>query len=134
MTSSQPAKLLNVSLWLAQALQALLYVGTGIFKLVTPIPELAALWPWAGEQPHLVPVTAVADLLGGLGLLLPALLRLRPGLTRLAALGCAVLQVAAISFHFWRGEQANTPFNFVLLALAVFVFWGREKAPVRARG
>ena len=55
MTFSPSPKLLNVCLWLAQAPLALLYVGTGIFKLLTPIPELAALWPWAGEQPAWCP-------------------------------------------------------------------------------
>ncbi|MBX0290525.1 DoxX family protein [Hymenobacter sp. HSC-4F20] len=131
MTSSQPARWLHVSLWLVQALLSLLFIGTGIFKLFTPISTLATMWPWAGEQPGLVPVTAVADLLGGLGLAGPALARMRPQqLTRLAALGCALLQLCAIAFHFARGEQANTPFNFVLLVLAVFVWWGRGKAPI----
>ena len=134
MTSSQPPQALNVSLWLVQALLALLFVGTGLFKLLTPIPKLAALWPWAGEQPGLVPLTAAADLLGGLGLVVPALARIRPQqLTRLAALGGAALQLAAIGFHFSRGEQANTPFNFGLLALALFVWWGRGKAPLWVR-
>jgi hypothetical protein len=36
----------------------------------------------------------------------------------------------AIVFHFTRGEGANTPFNFVLAALALFVAWGRRsRAP-----
>ncbi|RTQ45390.1 DoxX family protein [Hymenobacter gummosus] len=131
MTSPQPTRTLNVLLWLVQTLLALLFVGTGLFKLFTPIRELAALWPWAGEQPGLVPLTAAADLLGGLGLVGPALLRIRPQpLTRLAALGCAALQAAAITFHLMRGEQTNTPFNFALLALVLFVFWGRGKAPL----
>jgi hypothetical protein len=129
-----PSRAIRVALWLIQGLLALLFVGTGVFKLVTPIPTLASRWPWAGEQPGLVPLTATADLLGGLGLIVPALTRIRPQpLTRLAALGCAALQGGALAFHFWRGEQANTPFNFGLLALALFVWWGRGKAPIRAR-
>jgi len=51
----------------------------------------------------------------------------------LAALGCAALQLCAIVFHFSRGEGANTPFNFLLVALSLFVFWGRRKAPVLSR-
>ena len=46
----------------------------------------------------------------------------------LAALGCALFQLAAIVFHVARGEAANTPFNFLLVALSVFVFWGRRRA------
>ena len=45
----------------------------------------------------------------------------------LAALGCALLQIGAIGFHLKRGEAANTPFNFFLVALALFVVWGRRR-------
>ncbi|WP_046242392.1 DoxX family protein [Hymenobacter terrenus] len=127
-TTSKP---LHVALWIAQALLALLYLGTGIFKLIPPIATLAALWPWAGEHPSLVRLTGIVDFLGGVGIVLPALTRIRPGLTVLAAAGLAALQVAAIAFHLARGEAANTPFNFVMLAFALFVFWGRRgKTPI----
>jgi len=77
---------------------------------------------------------ALIDLLGGVGLVLPALLRIKPGLTPLAALGCALLQVCAIVFHLSRGEGANTPFNFVLVGLSSFVAWGRHyKVPITSR-
>jgi hypothetical protein len=79
-------------------------------------------------------MTAVFDLLGGLGVILPSATRIKPGLTVLAALGCAALQVSAIVFHLSRGEGANTPFNFFLVALSLFVAWGRRtKAPITAR-
>jgi hypothetical protein len=57
----------------------------------------------------------------------------KPGLAVLAALGCIALQASAIVFHFSRGEAANTPFNFLLVALSVFVAWGRRKAPIQPR-
>jgi hypothetical protein len=56
-------------------------------------------------------------------------------LTVLAALGCTVLQVLAIGFHASRGEIVLTPFNLFLLALCIFVSWGRsKKVPIRPRG
>ena len=134
--TSQPktSKTLHVTLWIAQALLALLFIGTGIFKLVTPVSTIAGMWPWAGEYPNLLRVTGIFDFCGGIGLILPALTGIRPGLTVVAALGCAALQVSAIVFHFSRGEAANTPFNFVMLALVLFVFWGRGmKAPISPR-
>jgi hypothetical protein len=80
------------------------------------------------------PVTAALDFLGGVGLVLPAITRVRPELTHPAALGCALLMVAAIIFHVSRGEGSDTPFNFVLLALCAFVFWGRRfRAPIARR-
>jgi hypothetical protein len=46
-----------------------------------------------------------------------------------AALGCALLQLSAVVFHISRGEAANTPFNFLLVALSLFVVWGRRRRP-----
>ncbi len=132
--SPKSSHALRLSRWIVQGLLALLYIGTGIFKLVTPLATLAALWPWAGEHPSLLRATGVVDLLGGLGLVLPALLRTKPGLARLAALGLAALQVGAIAFHLGRGEAANTPFNFGLLALALFVFWEQRTRPTMPLG
>jgi hypothetical protein len=78
--------------------------------------------------------TGVVDLLGGVGLLLPALTRVQPVLTVWAAFGCALLQVFAIIFHLSRGEAANTPFNFFLVGLSIFVVWGRRsKLPIYPR-
>jgi hypothetical protein len=125
----------SISLFVVQTLLALTFAGTGIWKMATPIPELAAKMPWMGQvSPSFLYATAVFDLLGGLGVLLPSLTRIKPGVTVLAALGCAALQACAVVFHFSRGEAANTPFNFVLIALALFVAWGRRsKAPIAPR-
>ena len=131
MTSTQSnatPKGLDVSLLLVQALLALTFVGGGIWKLVTPIPELAAKMPWMGQvSPSFLQLTAVLDLLGGLGVLLPSLTRVKPRLAVLGALGCVALMAGAIVFHVQRGEAANTPFNFFLAALAGFVAWGRYR-------
>jgi hypothetical protein len=127
--ATQPAKGIDVGLWIVQGLLALTFAGAGIWKLVTPIPELGAKMPWMGQvSPTFLHATAVFDLLGGIGVLLPALTRVKPGLTVLAALGCVALQASAIVFHFSRGEAANTPFNFLLVALSLFVAWGRSSA------
>jgi uncharacterized membrane protein len=126
---------LRIGLWTVQGLLALTFVGTGIWKVATPIPQLAAMIPWAGQvSPGLLYATALFDILGGLGILLPSVTRIKPGLTVLAALGCAVLQASAIVFHVSRGEAANTPFNFFLIALSLFVAWGRRsRAPIAPR-
>jgi len=138
MSAASPAarsKRLHLSLWTTQVLLAVLFVGTAIWKLATPIPRLAAMIPWAGQvSPSFLYLTAAFDALGGLGLVLPAATRILPRLTILAALGCAALQLAAIIFHVSRGEAANTPFNFLLVGLALFVAWGRyRRVPIDAR-
>jgi uncharacterized membrane protein YphA (DoxX/SURF4 family) len=125
--AAQPSKGVAVALWIVQGLLAVTFVGAGIWKVATPIPRLAAMIPWAGQvSPGLLYTTAIVDFLGGLGLLLPSATRIKPGLTVLAALGCIALQASAIVFHFSRGEAANTPFNFLLVALLLFVAWGRH--------
>jgi hypothetical protein len=126
---------MNAALWIVQGLLAVVVAGTGIWKLVTPIPALAAMIPWAGQvAPSFLYVTAVVDLAGGVGILAPSLARIRPGLAVLAALGCAALQVCAIVFHVSRGEVVNTPFNMLMVALALFVAWGRRvRFPVAPR-
>jgi hypothetical protein len=133
----QPARStgLNVALWSVQGLLALTFAGGGVWKLATPLPELAAKIPWAGQvSPAFLYMTAVFDLLGGIGVLLPSLTRVMPRVTVLAAVGCVALQISAIVFHFSRGEAANTPFNFVLVALSLFIAWGRwSKAPIAPR-
>ncbi|GGO65884.1 DoxX family protein [Nonomuraea cavernae] len=128
-TTTTPARRgLNLGLWTAQGLLALIFVGGGIWKLAMPRPELAEIFPWTGgTPPALLYVTSVFDVLGGLGVLLPALTRIKPGLTVLAALGCVALQASAIVFHLSRGET-DVVINVVLIALALFVAWGRHRA------
>ena len=132
--SPQPRKLLNAGLWAAQALVFAGFVIIGCIKLFKPIPELAAMWPWTGQFPEaMVRGLGVIDLAGGLGVFLPALTRIRPGLTVPAALGCVLLQICAAGFHAGRGELAATPVNAVFLALALFILWGRRMQPVLPR-
>lgn len=130
----EPRRVLNASIWVAQVLACLAFGAVGLIKLFKPIPELAAMWPWTGELPvAVVRGLGLIDLAGGLGLLLPSLTRIRPGLTVVAALCCVVLQVCAAAFHLWRGEAVATPVNAVFFAFVAFIFWGRRRLPVRAR-
>ena len=129
-------KPLRIALWIAQGLVAVVFCMSGFTKLATPIPDLAAMMPWTGEvSSGFVRFIGLVDLAGGIGILLPALTRIQPRLTVLAALGCVVLQVLAFGFHASRGEFAVLPMNVVLLALSAFVLWGRgKKVPVAPRG
>ncbi|HEY4239988.1 MAG TPA: DoxX family protein [Kofleriaceae bacterium] len=117
---------LRTSLWIAQGLLGVTLAGGGIWKLATPIPDLAAKMPWMGQvSPCFLYTTAALDILGGLGVLLPGLTRIKPRLVVGAALGCFALMIGAIVFHLSRGEIAKTPFNVLLAGLALFVAWGR---------
>ena len=126
---------LNIALWAAQILIAIAFVAIGWMKFSTPITELSKAIPWAGQLPErFVRTIGLIDMAGGIGVLLPAATRILPRLTVLAALGCTVLQILAILFHFSRGEAAATPLNFVLLPLVAFILWGRStKCPIQPR-
>lgn len=120
------SKAITVSLWIAQVLLAATFVWAGSMKLFKPdgLP-----FPWIKNNPGLVLLTGVVDLLGGIGILLPALLRIRPVLTVFAAYGIIALMAIAITFHVSRGEAKNIGFNIFVLSLAAFVAWGRQKGP-----
>jgi hypothetical protein len=126
MAEEKPSGALNVGLWVVQGLIALTFVGGAIWKFLTPLSTIAGMIPWAGDvPPAFFYFTALVDLLGGIGVILPTITGIAPRVASAAAVGCATLMVCAIVFHVARGEAANTPFNFVMLGLAAFVAWGR---------
>ena len=129
------SKVLHITLWVAQLLLAFTLLWSGTMKLFQPIEQLSAMWPWAGEVPEaLVKLTGIVDALGAFGLVLPALLRIKPQLTPLAAVGVIVLMVCASIFHILRGETSQIGVNIVFAIIAAFVAWGRfKKAPIAAR-
>nr|WKN39937.1 DoxX family protein [Tunicatimonas sp. TK19036] len=129
------SKVLHITLWVAQLLLAFTLLWSGTMKLFQPIEQLSAMWPWAGEVPvALVKLTGIVDALGAFGLVLPALLRIKPQLTPLAAVGVIVLMVCASIFHILRGETSQIGVNIVFAIIAAFVAWGRfKKAPIAAR-
>ena len=76
----------------------------------------------------------VVEVLGALGLILPAATRIQPKLTPLAALGLFTVMVLAMITHITRGEFGAIGVNVVLGGLAAFIAWGRlSKAPVQPR-
>lgn len=131
-----PSLALRIALWLAQAFVSFMFCFSAYLKLLTPVSEMAKMgMTWPGQvPPAFLMFIGLVDLAGGLGILLPALTRILPRLTVLAALGCSVLQILAIGFHSLRGEYQVLPLNFILLALSLFVLWGRgRRAPIGPR-
>jgi uncharacterized membrane protein YphA (DoxX/SURF4 family) len=126
---------MRYTLWFLQILLALAFLAAGWMKLTTPIDQLAQAMVWAGDVPvGLVRFIGLAELAGGLGLILPALTRIQPQLTPLAGAGLALVMLLAVAFHLTRGEFGFIVPNIVLLALAAFVAYGRWKlAPIPPR-
>lgn len=127
--STPVSKTLNVILWIAQVLLAAIMFMGAVMKFMPVNPDMM---PWAGEvSPMIVKLLGVIDLLGGLGLILPGLLRLSQRWTVLAATGVFLLMVCAIIFHVSRGESEVIGFNIVAAAVAAFIAWGRNKRYAR---
>jgi putative oxidoreductase len=78
----------------------------------------------------LVTVAGVFDMLAGIGLVLPALLKIQPKLTIYAAYGTIALMIAASIFHISRGEAKDIGFNIFVMIIAAFVAWGRNKKAI----
>lgn len=133
-SSSPRAKGLDIGLWAVQIILGAMFTMAGAMKTFTPIDQLAETLPWVAELPGLVRFIGVSELAGGLGLILPAALRIRPGLTPLAALGLLIVMILGAGFHAMQGEWSSLPVNVVLGGLAAFVLWGRtQKLPIQPR-
>jgi DoxX-like family len=126
---------LNIVLWVVQVLLALLFVFAGGMKLVLPLEQLAGP-PGSVALPGLfLRFIGVAELLGGIGLILPGLLRIRPGLTPLAAAGLVIIMIGAVGITFAGGLSAGVALiPGVTGLLAAFVAYGRWRlAPIRPK-
>jgi hypothetical protein len=130
----QSSKAMHIILWIAQLTLAAFLLMGAVMKFM-PIEKIAPLMPWTGElQPVFVRLLGCIDLLGAIGLVIPALLRIKPQLAKWSAIGIIVLMMSAIAFHLLRGEARVIGFNILLVVLAIFIAWGREKkAPIEAR-
>jgi hypothetical protein len=135
MTTEKSSKGLNIALWVVQVLTAALMALASYIKIATPIEELSLQMKWTGEVPsYVVRLLGLIDLLGGVGVILPALLKIKPGLTSLAATGVVLLMICAIAFHVSRGESSVIGFNIMIMVMAGFVAWGRnKKLPIQAK-
>src|SRR6266567_3600168 len=81
---------MNIGLWVVQVLLAAAFVLAGAMKLTRPLKTLSVQMPWTTQVPSwLVRFIGLAELLGGLGLLLPAWTGIAPVLTPLAGVGLA---------------------------------------------
>jgi putative oxidoreductase len=133
--AKSPSKALHIGLWVVQVVLGLMFGAGGIMKATQPISELVAQMVWASAVPEvLVRFIGVSELLGGIGLILPAATRIKPQLTPLAGVGLALIMLLAALFHLVRSEFGAIGVNVVLGGLAAFVAWGRaKKAPIPSR-
>lgn len=83
----------HIITWVLQVLVGLQFVFAGAMKFVMPMEEMTKNMPLPAAFLYFI---GVAELAGGLGLILPGALRIRRGLTPLAAVGLTIIMVGAV--------------------------------------
>jgi uncharacterized membrane protein YphA (DoxX/SURF4 family) len=118
---------MNVALWIIQVLLTLLFLFAGGTKLVLPIDLLTSMG--SPNQVHLpallIRFIGVCEVLGALGLLLPRLLRVKPGLTPLAAGGLVIIMIGATVLTIAGDGIGPALVPLVVGLLAAFLAYGR---------
>jgi uncharacterized membrane protein YphA (DoxX/SURF4 family) len=128
----QSSRKADTLLWTLQVLLAALFLFAGGMKLVTPI---AAMAQQTGLPGPFLRFIGLAEVLGALGLILPGLLRIRPGLAPLAAAGLVIIMTGAVgvSIATAGAAQAVVPAVVGILAASVAIGRWRRELPVIVR-
>src|SRR5579872_5487762 len=117
---------MNIVLWIVQILLALAFLMAGSMKASQPIEKLRKNMAWtAHTSPGIVRLIGMLEVLGALGLILPAVTGILPWLTPVAAIGLVLTMIGAMIVHIRLGEGSHIAPNIVLLLLAALVVVGR---------
>jgi putative oxidoreductase len=115
----------DIALWVAQVLAALIFGYHGS-TLLFRMQAARAQFRWANDvSDPLLRLIGGAEIAGAVGVILPALTRVLPWLTPLAAVGLFAVVVLAAVFHITRPGWPGVVFNMVLAGLTAFVAHGR---------
>ena len=123
---------MNILLWVLQILLAAAFFAHGMLFLTPPASVVeqmnAALPRWFQL------VLGIAEVLAAVGLTLPGVTRILPGLIPAAAVGIMIVMISATIFHVMRGEWSSAAITLVLLAMASYVAYMRSRVvPITAR-
>lgn len=118
---------MNVTLWIIAGLLAAAFFAAGTMKLTTPRAALADKMHWVNHATDAqVKLVGLVEVLGAIGLVLPAIVGIAPVLVPLAAIGLALTMVGAVVVHLRDGEGFAAAMPAVVLGLlCVVVAWGR---------
>lgn len=117
---------MNIILWIAQAFLALVFLSAGAAKLTMPYAKQTERMGYVKDfSPATIRAIGALEVLGALGVVLPALTGILPWLTPTAAVGLGLVMLGAIATHLRRRENSLIVVNLVLLALAASVAYGR---------
>ena len=119
---------MNVALWIAAGVLAAVLLVASVTKL-TMTKEKLLTFPGSGWvedfSPRALKAIATLEVLGAVGLIMPAVLGIAPVLVPLAATGAALLFIGAMITRLRRGERMTILVDLAYFAIAVFIAWGR---------
>ena len=117
---------MNIVLWIVAVVLAAMFLLAGLMKITMPKEKLITTMQWAKtwSRPQLQALGA-AEVLGGIGLVLPRALNIAPVLTPLAAVGCAIVMAGATIVHTRMKDYKGLGMPVMLLVLSVVVAAGR---------
>ena len=125
---------MKIVLWFFQIVLGIYFLFVGVMHFIIP-DGLPAPMSWMYDlSPLLHWISGLAEILGGLGLILPGVTRIMPRLIPAAAFGLALVMIGAIIYHLTRGEFQNIAMNLILVGLTAFVAYGRWRNPIPSRG
>jgi hypothetical protein len=113
---------MNIALWIVQGLLAAIFLFAGGMKLILPLEEMTKQMALPALFLRFI---AVCEVLGAIGLILPGLLRIRPGLTALAAAGLVIIMIGATVVSLATSGSATALIPLVVGILAALVAYGR---------
>ena len=127
---SNEASKVSMLLWMVQGLLAALFLFAGGVKLLLPLAALTQQTQLPGLFLRFI---GVAEVLGAIGLIVPGLLRIRPGLTPIAAAGLLLIMIGATVLTATGGDIRMALIPLLTGLLSAFVAYGRGRiVPYRA--
>jgi hypothetical protein len=118
---------MNVALWIVAGLVAVAFLGAGLMKITGKREQMLERMAWVADySPSQVKLIGVVEVLGAIGLILPAVTGIAPILVPIAATGLVITSVLAAIMHIRRGDGFGSAVPVLVLGLlAAFVAWGR---------
>lgn len=118
---------MNITLWILQTLMAILFINSGISKSTLGIPALMAKGQTGVEKLPIpfIRFIGISEILGSMGLILPELLHFAPKLTVISAICLGFIMVPASLIHYLRKEYKTVIGNCAVLAICLFIAYGR---------
>jgi hypothetical protein len=118
---------MNIVLWVVAGIAAAAFLGAGLAKITGKREKMLERMAWVADyEQNQVKLIGVVEVLGAIGLILPAVTGIAPILVPIAATGLVITSVLAAIMHIRRGDGFGSAVPVLVLGLlAAFVAWGR---------